>query len=134
MNIKEQTKNTPWRKIRAPKTWRPRDVGEELIGYYCGRTVRDGQWGQYETLIVVVPEVGAMMISGTKIIQLADIALLENGQLIRVKFCGRKLLDGDREMKDFELYVADDDATPTIEDVVSMQMAVNEIKHEEVPS
>jgi len=61
-----------WKKIEAPKMWRPRMIGEELVGFYGGKTTRNGQWGQYEVVLVHVPGRGSFMLSGVRIIQLAD--------------------------------------------------------------
>ena len=61
-----------WKQVEAPGLWRPDDIGEELIGYYGGRTLRTGPHGQYEVVIVHVPQQGAFMLSGTMIIQLID--------------------------------------------------------------
>jgi len=100
-------KNVKWRKISAPKTWNPKTSGEELIGYYAGRTKRDGQFGQYEVVTVLVPYKGAFMVSGTVLIQLADTAMLTRGDAVRIVFIERKKLDEEREMKVFELYVGE---------------------------
>ena len=102
-------KNVKWRKISAPATWRPVE-GEELIGFYAGRTKREGNFGQYEVVIVLVPYKGAYMVSGTALIQLVDAAMLTRGDAVRIKFCGRKELPEDREMKLFELYVGEQQA------------------------
>jgi hypothetical protein len=53
-----------WKKIEAPKTWRPKINGEELTGFYGGKTVRKGQFGQYDIVIVHVPRRGSFTISG----------------------------------------------------------------------
>lgn len=115
--------NIQWRKIKRPKTWRPKP-GDELIGYYCGRTVRDGQWGQYEVVTVVVPDKGTFMVSGTQIIQLADVAMLKYGAVVRIRFLGMKKVGEDHQMKEFELYVSD--AELTMEDIVQVKRTVDE--------
>lgn len=101
-----------WRKVEAPKPWRPGDLGEELFGYYGGRTIRNGQFGQYEVIIVHVPYKGAFMVSGVKIIQLIDTAMITRGHPIRITWKGLVDVgtDGKRPMKDFELLVADEPA------------------------
>lgn len=109
MSQASKLKEMKWRKINAPTTWKPQP-GEELIGYYGGRTLRDGQFGQYTVVIVAVPYKGTYMISGTKLIQLFDSAMLARGEAVRVKFLGRKDIsteDEKREMKEFELYVGE---------------------------
>lgn len=116
-------KNIKWRKIKRPKSWRPKEANEELIGYYVGRTLKNGQWGQYEVITVVTDD-GTFMVNGTQLIQLADVAMLEYGAAIRIKFLGMKKTGGDHEMKEFELYV--NDAEPTVEDVMIVKQMVDE--------
>ena len=103
-------KNMKWREISAPKTWRPKDAGEELIGFYAGRTKRDGRFGQYEVVTVLVPYKGAFMVSGTVLIQLADTAMLARGDAIRIVFIERRQLDEERTMKVFKLYVGEQES------------------------
>ncbi len=103
-------KNVKWRKISAPKPWNPKENGSELIGYYAGRTKRDGIHGQYEVVTVLVPYKGAFMVSGTVLIQLADAAMLTRGDAVRIVFVERKQLDEGRQMKMFELYVGETEA------------------------
>lgn len=101
-----------WQRVVAPRPWRP-DVGEELIGYYGGRTLRKGQFGQYEVVVAHVPTQGAFAITGTHLIQLIDAALIQKGHPIRVKYLGKtrtKAEDEDgrsHEMKIFDLLIAE---------------------------
>jgi len=110
MNAASKLKDMKWRKISAPKTWNPKENGAALVGYYAGRTKRDGKHGQYEVVTVLVPYKGAYMVSGTMLIQLADAAMLSRGDAVRIVFVERKRLDDDREMKVFELYVGEQEA------------------------
>ena len=96
-----------WRRVKAPKSWNPIEAGEELIGYYGGRTLRHGQHGQYEVVIVHVPQRGSFFVSGVRIIQLIDAALIDTGHPIRVHFEGHKELPNGHRMKLFELDVAE---------------------------
>ena len=109
MSKTAKLKQMKWRKIAAPQRWYPH-AGEELIGYYAGRTKRDGVHGQYEVVTVLVPYKGAFIISGTMLIQLADTAMLVRGDAVRVVFVGRKELSEGRSMKLFELYVGESEA------------------------
>lgn len=109
MNKTSKLKDVTWRKISAPKTWRP-NAGEELLGYYAGRTKRDGKYGQYEVLTVLVPYHGMFLVSGTQLIQLADSAMLTRGDAIRIVFTGYKELSEDRQMKLFDLFIGEDAA------------------------
>ena len=110
MSVAGKLKEMKWRKISAPKPWNPKENGTELIGYYAGRTKREGIHGQYEVVTVLVPYKGAFMVSGTCLIQLADSAMLTRGDAVRIVFVERKQLDEDREMKVFELYVGEGEA------------------------
>lgn len=73
---------------------------------------------------MVVPDLGAVMVSGTQIIQLADVALLKYGTLVRIKFLGMKPVGEDHEMKQFELYVSETEITS--EDVLAVKRTVDE--------
>ena len=99
-----------WQRVEAPKPWKPKDVGEELVGYFGGRTLRNGNFGQYEVLLVLVPGKGAFTLSGTKIIQLADAAQLERGMPVLVKWFGEKETRAGNKMKDFDLLVPEGEA------------------------
>lgn len=110
MSASEKLKTVKWRKVSAPKPWNPKESGSELIGYYTGRSKRDGQFGQYEVLTVAVPYKGVFLVSGTILIQLADAAMLSRGDAVRIVFVERKQLDEERTMKIFELYVGETEA------------------------
>jgi hypothetical protein len=114
MSTAAKLKDMKWRKVSAPKVWRPED-GEELIDYYAGRTLRDGVHGQYEVATVLVPYKGAYLISGTMLIQLLDTAMLARGDAVRVVYQGRKQLDDDRTIKLFELFVGESPALSEVE-------------------
>lgn len=93
-----------WRKVNAPSAWHPNRVGDTVEGTFIGRTIKDGSYGQYQILLITV---GArtVTISGTVVIQLADAAMLERGDPVKIVFQGHKDLSGDRTMKLFEMYV-----------------------------
>ncbi len=104
-----------WQKIQAPKKWIAKAPGEELLGYYGGRTTRAGAFGQYDVILVHVPLKGAYMLSGTMILQLADAAMIPLGHPVRVVWEGEQDLgtvDGEgnpKRMKQYELFIADGD-------------------------
>jgi len=103
-----------WKRVEAPRAWRPRMLGEELVGFYGGKTVRNGQFGQYEVVIVHVPARGTFTVSGARIVQLLDASGIEPRWPVRVVWRGRVPLeptaDGEvREMKQFEVFVAEGD-------------------------
>jgi len=101
-----------WRKVQAPKTWRPADVGEEVVGYYGGQTLKEGRYGQYSVALVHVPLGESVMLSGTKVIQLIDSSLIKPGHPIRIIWMGMKDLPNGHTMKDFEVHVAEGEAVP----------------------
>lgn len=104
-----------WKQVEAPKTWRPKMIGEELVGFFGGKTLRNGQWGQYEVVLVHVPLRGSFMVSGTRINQLADASGIGVGWPIRIVWRGKVRLaeptpDGEvREMKQYDVFVAEGD-------------------------
>lgn len=98
-----------WKKISAPRAWAPQVTGEELVGYYGGRTMRNGSFGQYEVVLVHVPVKGSLTISGIKIIQLLDAAMIRRGHPVRVIYKGHELLANGNTMRQFELFVAEGD-------------------------
>lgn len=105
-----------WKKVRAPVTWRPKDVGEVLVGFYGGKTLKNGKFGQYEVVIVHVPSRGSFMVSGTTIIQLVDGSCVRPGHPVCITWLGEKKLEDDRTLKQFELQVAEGD--PLEEDII----------------
>lgn len=103
-----------WKQVEAPKAWRPRMLGEELIGFFGGKTQRNGRFGQYEVVLVHVPLRGTFMLSGTRALQLIDAADLRAGWPIRIVWRGNVALpekEGEEKktMKNFEVYVAEGD-------------------------
>lgn len=102
-----------WNRVKAPKPWTPRYDDDELIGFYGGRTLKNGRFGQYEVVLVHVPYEGTWTVSGVRIIQLLDASLIAKGAPVRIVFKGNKPLGIDevdgrqKHMKLFELYVTD---------------------------
>ncbi len=103
-----------WQKVTAPRTWRPTVPGEELCGYYGGKTSRSGVYGQYDVIVIHVPHRGTFTVSGTAILQLVDSAMVGKGHPIRIIWKGEKVLDEVRTKKLFELFIAEGD--PLAED------------------
>lgn len=109
-----------WKKVLAPKTWLPKVPGTELVGFYAGRTMRQGSWGQYEVVLVLVPTKGAYMISGCQVIQLMDAAMVEAGHPVRIVYNGTQELTTQgvgesRRMKLFEVFVAEGEPIDAME-------------------
>ncbi len=99
-------KKFQWRKVTGPRVWRPKD-GDEIFGFYAGQTAKKGQFGEYTVILVRVPEVGTLTMSGTHIVQLVDSALITVGAPVHITFKGYKDLDSTRSMKLFDLEVGD---------------------------
>jgi hypothetical protein len=98
-----------WKAVQIPRTWVPRLAGEEIIGFYGGKTVRRGEHGQYDVVIVHVPVRGALTISGVRIVQLFDAAGVSTGSPVRVIYQGTvDLATPGRVMKQFELLVPEE--------------------------
>jgi len=100
-----------WKQVEAPKMWRPRMLGEELVGFFGGKSVRNGRFGQYEVVLVHVPRRGSFMVSGTRVSQLVDAAGVGEGWPVRIVWRGHVVLAGEeeRKMKLFDVFVAEGD-------------------------
>jgi hypothetical protein len=98
-----------WRKVEVPRSWNPRSPGQVLIGFYAGRTTRNGAFGQYDVVLVLVPGDGAYMVSGVKLMQLLDASMIDTGHPIQIVYNGEKDLGDKKSMKLFDLLVAEGD-------------------------
>lgn len=103
-----------WQKVRAPQTWRPQKNGDQLVGFYGGKSVRKGYHGEYTVILVHLPKIGSYMVSGTGIIQLIDSTMVKPGHPICITWKGSKVFGKDAEgknktVKQFELAVAEGD-------------------------
>lgn len=113
MNIADDIRERfKWRKVTSPRPWTPKEVGDRLVGYYGGRTVRTGKHGQYEVALVHVPLDGCYMLTGVRIIQLIDASMIGIGHPIQVIWQGLVDTAGGHQMKTFEVLVAEGDALP----------------------
>lgn len=114
--VKKSNKKVPsiwerikWKRVAAPGLWQP-SVGEELVGYYGGRTTRSGRFGQYDAALVQLPrQAGSRIVSGVKILQLLDSAGLRIGGLVRITYLGMVPLGEGRSMRDFALDVEENE-------------------------
>mgnify|MGYP007047028315 CR=1 FL=1 len=100
-----------WKTVKGPRRWRPENDGAEIAGFYGGRTVRDGKWGQYTVIIVHVPGRGSLTLSGTKLVQLMDSSMAGVGDPVLIKWVGYKDIGDGRQMKNYELRVAASERT-----------------------
>ncbi len=96
-----------WRKVTAPKPWHPKP-GDEIAGFYGGKSVKNGKFGQYQAVLVRIPGSNPIMVTGARIVQLIDAAMVEIGAPIHITYGGKKDIGNDRTMNLFELQVADD--------------------------
>ena len=95
-----------WRKVTRPKPWKPEDIGESIVGFWGGRTTRNGSYGTYEVLTLHT-EHGTFYVSGSVLMGLLDGAgVMTDSTRLRVVFLGLKPChEEDRRFKDFELFV-----------------------------
>ena len=114
-----------WRKVERPKPWRPKLVGEVLLGFYGGKSVRTGTFGEYTVVIVHVPSLGSFTLSGVQVIQKFDVVDLKIGWPVRVVWQGNEDLGEvveetetagvktkktkKKQMKRFDVFVAEGD-------------------------
>lgn len=101
-----------WKEVHAPKAWYPKMPGTELVGFYGGRTTRSGFHGQYDVIIVHVPTKGSFMVSGAKLMQLVDAAMIDIGHPIRIVWEGHQSVGvtdtgEEKRMKLFRVLVAE---------------------------
>ncbi|HTQ47466.1 MAG TPA: hypothetical protein VMI75_32140 [Polyangiaceae bacterium] len=87
---------------------------EELVGFFGGKSVRNGRFGQYEVVIVHVPRRGTFMLSGVRIVQLADASGVDVGWPVRIVWKGFspiKAQEGEEQksMKVYEMFIAEGD-------------------------
>lgn len=108
-----------WRKVTAPKPWHPKP-GESIAGFYGGKSVKNGKFGQYQTIFVRIPGRGTVMVTGARIVQLIDAAMVEVGTPVHIAFQGKQDIGNDRTMNVFELNVADENA---VEELLERQEA-----------
>jgi hypothetical protein len=95
-----------WKTVEAPKFWNPKE-GETLTGFYGGMTVKQAKWGEYSAAMIHVPVDGCFMVTGTQIINLLDANSVPMGHPVNIQFKGRIETGNGRQMKVFELQVAD---------------------------
>ena len=100
-----------WKKVEVPRSWHPRTVGDSIVGFYAGRTTRNGAYGQYDVILVLVPGEGAFMASGVRLMQLVDASMVETGHPVQIIYQGEKDMGPERNhgMKLFDFFVAEGD-------------------------
>lgn len=95
-----------WRRVRGPRPWRPRQVGDVLVGRLLGRSTRPGEGGTTYGVATVEGPDGPVTVSGVVISGLLDAAgPLAPEARIRVVYVGSQTSTAGRTYKDFELYV-----------------------------
>ena len=99
-----------WVAVKAPKTWHPKMPGEELVGFYGGRTLKSGMFGQYDVVLVHVPGQGAFILSGAVLIRYIDASMVSVGDPLRIVWRGVQDIGEGKTMKDFEVYTAEEKA------------------------
>lgn len=96
-----------WKTVEMPRVWRLRMTGETLVGYYGGQTLRNGSYGQYAVALIHVPLRGAMLVSGTEIIQLIGASMAAIGAPVQIVFNGLETTSKGHEMKRFDLKIGE---------------------------
>jgi hypothetical protein len=94
-----------WAKVQAARPWRPRSVGDVLIGEFIGHSVRAGATGSYG-VATLRTEVGTLTISGVVIRSLVEAADVPKGATVRVVYNGEQTGPAGRTWRDFDLFVA----------------------------
>jgi len=95
-----------WRKIRAPKAWRPTE-GEILEGIYLGPKEAEGQYGPYTKHIVAEDRTSEpLFVSGTVVDTLFMSSLAQPGMRVRLVFLGL-VETANGAYKNFDMYVKD---------------------------
>ena len=83
-----------------------------MVGYYGGRTIKDGQHGQYEVVLIHVPMGQSYMLSGSQLIQLLDASMAQPGHPIRIVWKGYTQTAAGYNMKTFDVMVAQGEVIP----------------------
>lgn len=63
-----------WSKVDRAYPWRPKEPGDELVGFYGGLVERSGPRGLYEAVLVMLPDHRGLTVSGVVIIDLISVA------------------------------------------------------------
>jgi len=99
-----------WKRVKAPKPWKPQEVGETLVGQFLGMKDKTGQHGPYQVALIKCPDGEVRSVSGTVAMTLFQAAAFELGSTPTIRLVWQGLrgeLNGDHTYKDFDLYVAD---------------------------
>jgi hypothetical protein len=97
--------------------------GEELVGYYLGKTKRNGAYGEYTVVLLgVLDEAGAVgtprFVNGAALLNAVDGANVQIGALLRIVFGGLVEISGDRKMKAFEVFLGE--GTLSVDDIAQL--------------
>lgn len=95
-----------WRKVEAPRIWRPLLPGDEIVGFFGGTTLRNGAYGQYHVVLVHVPHSGSFTVTGSALIRLIDTGMVAKGCPIRIIYQGTRVTENQHTEKQFELFIA----------------------------
>lgn len=97
-------KDAKWKKVRAPKYWRPAETGDSVEGKFAGFMQCTGQYGSYLAVALNGPE-GLVYVTGVKALSLAQWArpAVEQTEL-KFVFTGYVDVGQEHEMRDYELF------------------------------
>ena len=93
-----------WVRVNMPQAWYPQKVGDTLVGTYGGRTLKKGENGQYEVILIRTAG-GVFTVTGVRVIQLIDGSGSDVGDPVKVVFLGLVELPNGRKMKNFDVFV-----------------------------
>ena len=107
--VEVRSDDIQWNKLEPPKSWKP-EPGDEIAGYYLGTSTRDGVYGQYNVVMLAVPDDKGfsrpVMISGIQVIQAIDGSSTKPGAFISVTVSGIELTANGHNMKVMDVYEA----------------------------
>lgn len=99
-------KRKVWKRVKAPKSWRPTE-GEELIGEFLGSDVAVGEYGEYKRHYVRREDESVVYVTGSRSDQL--FALVKADGEVKVVFNGmRQCVTSDRTYKDIDVFTRDE--------------------------
>ena len=97
-----------WTKVQAAKPWRPREIGDAMIGEFVARSERVTPTGSY-SVITLRTEQGALTVSGVVVSALFDAADPVQDQTVRIVYKGEQTSIAGRVWRDFDLFIATDE-------------------------
>jgi len=98
-----------WVKVRAPRPWKPKQLGDVLVGQLLARTTKVVKDESSYGVVVLQTEQGPLTIAGVVISSLFDASGAPIGATVRVVYRGEHVSLAGRKYRDFDLYLAQDE-------------------------